>query len=244
MKRLKTTTLPPGAIIGLIAVCALVVALGGYMLLVRPEKSRVSSIDKQIAAKQATIAQYKAESSTQHVGAPKIRIADVYRLAQAMPAQLDMPDVLLELDQIARDAGIRITSITPQPPVAAGAYEQVPIALQFDGDYYSVTDLLYRLRTLVSVRHGQLEANGRLYSIQSIALQPDKSELRATVTVDTYVYGAVATGPTIPTPSDTSTDTTATTDSTDTTTDSSTTTSTDSSAASDTTTGASATGAP
>jgi Tfp pilus assembly protein PilO len=235
VKGLKVASLPTAAMLGVIVVCAVVVGGGGYMLLVKPEKNRTASIEKQIAAKQATIAQYKAESAT-HTGSPAIRIADVYRLAQAMPATLDMPDVLLELDQVARDAGITITSITPQSPTTEGSYEVVPIALEFNGDYYSVTDLLYRLRTLVSVRHGQLDANGRLYGINSIALQPDGKQLRATVTVDTYVYGAGTAGVATATP--TTTDTTATSTTTDSTpTDSS-------SSSSSSATGGSATGAP
>jgi Tfp pilus assembly protein PilO len=233
VKRLKAPTLPVPALLGVIVACALLVGIAGYMLLVKPEKNHVASIDKQVADKEATIAQYKSDSATP-VGAPKIRIADVYRLATAMPAALDMPDILLELDQVARDAGIRITSITPQAPTSLGAYELVPIALQFNGDYYSVTDLLYRLRTLVSVRHGQLLANGRLYSVDSIALQPQSGELRATVTVDTYVYSGATLGATpaavTPTPTDSTSTSTDTTSTDTTTTDTSTTTTTGSSA--------------
>ena len=233
MKRPKLTGLPEYALVAIIVVCALVVGAGGYMLLVKPEKAHLASLKKQIADKQATIAQYQAESSSQ-AGAPKIRIADVYRLAQAMPAQLDMPDVLLELDQVARDSGITITSIAPQGPISMGTYQVVPISLQFEGDYYSITDLLYRLRTLVSVRHGQLLANGRLYGVDAVSLQPDGSQLRATVTVDAYVYGAGAGGAAVATPTPASTDTTATdttststdTTSTDTTTDTTSTTET------------------
>jgi Tfp pilus assembly protein PilO len=223
VKRPKLTELPEYALVAIIVVVALVVGGAGYMLLVKPEKAHVASIRKDIAEKEATIAQYKAESATQS-GAPKIRIADVYRLAQAMPAQLDMPDVLLELDQVARDAGITINSIAPQAPVSMGTYQVVPIALQFAGDYYSVTDLLYRLRTLVSVRHGQLLANGRLYGVDAVSLQPDGSTLRATVTVNTFIYGAggLAVAAPAPTPTDASaTDSTSTstdTTSTDTTT--------------------------
>ena len=67
----------------------------------------------------------------------------------------------------------------------------VPINITFAGNFYSLTDLLYRLRALVSVRNGELEATGRLFAVDSVALAPTGvgTGLTAAVTLDTYVYG-------------------------------------------------------
>jgi len=70
------------------------------------------------------------------------------------------------------------------------------------------------LRTLVTVRHGELDASGRLFDVGTLALNGGSggSDLAATVTVNAYVYGAVTAAPTAPVlPTDTSgTDTTTT----------------------------------
>ncbi len=101
-----------------------------------------------------------------------IRTADLYRLAKAMPATADMPDLLLELDQVARAAGVSVGSIAPGAPTQGTGFSVLPLSLTFTGDFYSLTDLLYRLQRLVDVRHGDLDARGRLFSVSSVALTP------------------------------------------------------------------------
>ena len=101
---------------------ALVVGLAGWFLLVRPQGAKV----KQTSRHEATDVQAKIDAYHQQVAAaraaPKIEVADVYRLAKAMPDRTDMPDLLLELSQLARDTGIRFDSISPQPNAPIGSY--------------------------------------------------------------------------------------------------------------------------
>ena len=153
--------LPPLALIGLALLGVLVVAAAGYFMLIKPQGAKL----KQLKADQQT-AQSSLDSYHQKVlaarSAPKIRIADVYRLAKAMPSSADMPDVVLELSQLARDTGIRFDSISPQPAIVIGSYTVLPISVTFNGTFYDLADLLYRLRSLVGVHAGQLDATGRL----------------------------------------------------------------------------------
>ena len=129
-----------------------------------------------------------------------------------MPATEDMPDILIELDDVAKSAGIQLDSISPGGASGGNGFQIVPITVQFNGDYYSVTDLLYRLRTLVSVRHGQLEATGRLFAVKNVTLTPSGPGLSANVSLETYIYSpAPPPAPAAPVaPVATSTDTTST----------------------------------
>jgi Tfp pilus assembly protein PilO len=201
--------MPRAAVLGMIVGGALLIAIAGYLLLVKPQQSKLADVKKQIDTQQQTLEQARTEAANRQ-DVPKIRVADVYRLARAMPATQSMPDILIELDALARAAGIQLSTIAPQPAMPGNGFQIVPISIQFSGDYYSVTDLLYRLRTLVSVRHGQLEAAGRIFSVQSITLQPSGSRLDASVTVNTYIYGGTP-APAAPTVAPATTDTTATT---------------------------------
>jgi hypothetical protein len=97
----------------------------------------------------------------------------------------------------------------------------------FDGNFYDLSDFLYRLRNLVDVRNGTLDATGRLFTVDSLSFGEGLKrfpEIQATMTIDAYTYGtaAPATSPPAaapPTGSTSSTDTTSTdTTSTDTTT--------------------------
>jgi len=179
-------------------VCADLLVLGlGWLLLVSPQRQQAASTATAVNQTQAEIlqAQTDLEAATAPPVAlkqPPILTADLYRLAKAMPSDQDMPDLLLELDQVARASGVTVGSIRPGPQTAATGFGIVPISLTFTGDFYSLTDLLFRLRALVSVRHGDLDASGRLFSIAEVDLTPQTGTrlLDASVTVNAYIYGA------------------------------------------------------
>ena len=149
-------------------------------------------------------------------GRPKIRSADLFRLAKAMPSQADMSGVLLQLNQIAADTGITFQSIAPQNSVPITGYQAVPIQLTFEGNFYSLVDFLFRLRNLVDVEHGQLNATGRLFAIDTLSFDEAQAgfpQISATLVVDAFVYGTAtpATATPTTTTATTSTSTTATT---------------------------------
>jgi hypothetical protein len=100
--------------------------------------------------------------------------------------------VLLELNRIARETGIRFESITPQEPSDAGGYQRRPIDLIFDGNFYELSDFLFRLRSLVRVRGGELQATGRLFTVNSLNFVESERafpQIKATLNVSAFVYG-------------------------------------------------------
>jgi type IV pilus assembly protein PilO len=188
----QRTTLNPIVQIVVAIVGALILAAAGYFLLIQPEGAKLKRIKASESDAQQAIAAYSQKVAAAR-SAPKIRIADVYRLAKAMPNSPDMPDVLLELSQLARDSGIQFNSISPQPEIALGDFSVLPITVTFDGTFYDLADLLYRLRSLVEVHAGALDATGRLFSVDSLTFgqSPQQSfpHIQATLVIDAYVYG-------------------------------------------------------
>ena len=75
--------------------------------------------------------------------------------------------ILLELARIAEETGIEFKSITPRRVDGRGQLPVVPIDVAFDGNFYELSDFLFRLRTLVGVRRGELHAAGRLFSVET-----------------------------------------------------------------------------
>lgn len=215
---MKTRSLAPGAVVALLAAVGVLLAAGGWFAVVQPQRheaaaaaDQVTSIEQQIAKLQAAAAASGDETVAKQ---PTIRTADLYRITKAMPSTEDQPDLLLELDQVARAAGVTVLTIAPLTPVPGNGFTTVPITVTATGDFYGLTDLLYRLRALVAVRHGALDATGRLFSVSSVQLSPTGTgkTLTADLTVDAYVYGSTA--PAATTPTSTSTTSTSTTDTT------------------------------
>jgi Tfp pilus assembly protein PilO len=209
--------LPKGAVLGGIVGAGLFVLLIGWFGLVRPQSHKAASLVKQTAAVQQEISTNLAQIAAQKTAsavpaAPQIRVADVYKLAKAMPSNVDMPDILLELDQVARDAGVELQAISPSPPTPDG---KINLGLTVTGDFFTITDLLYRLRNFVSVRNGALEASGRLFDVDNLNISPSgKSKVSASIALHTYQYVPAApvapVAPVVPASTDTSSTSTST----------------------------------
>ena len=201
--------------IGIVVGAVLVVGLLGWFLLVRPQGGKLDDLKAQTAEAQQKIDAYNQQVAAAR-SAPKIEVADVYRLAKAMPDRTDMPDLVLELSQLARDTGIRFDSIQPQPTAVIGSYTVLPIAVTFNGNFYNLADFLYRLRSLVSVHGGRLDATGRLFSVDTLTFNESPlrfPQIQASLTIDAFVYGSGVPSPApIPTTTDTTTTTTTTTE--------------------------------
>jgi Tfp pilus assembly protein PilN len=209
----------PAATAGVGVGIALLIGLLAWFVLISPQRSRAASLDEELVQVEQQISESRA-AQLQSSGAQPIRSADLFRLTKAMPANNDIAGVMLELSRVAAETGIVFESIKPQATSAAGTNRAQPIELIFTGNFYSLSDFLYRLRNLVSVQKGRLLANGRLFAVEKLVFteSPDGfPHIRAFLTVSAFLYGKgpVAGAPPAPaaTPSTdaTSTDTTSTT---------------------------------
>jgi Tfp pilus assembly protein PilO len=192
--------LPKPAAIAIVIVALFVATAAGYFLLISPQRSKSSELAKEGEAIEAQIQALRI-ANAQVRNVEPIRVADLFRVSKAMPSTDDMPGVLLELNRIARETGISFESITPQVPADAGGYLRRPIDLIFDGNFYELSDFLYRLRSLVRVRGGQLEATGRLFTVNSLNFSESERNfprIKATLNISAYVYGTGAPAPAQP----------------------------------------------
>lgn len=187
--------LPQSAQIGIAVVVLLVLAAIGYFGLVKPQKGKAADLSTQIAAQENQIADARALLAKSK-DAQKVRVADLFKLTKTMPDQPDEAGIVLELTNVARQSGITFDSIMPQGSTPLSGYQVVPITVIFDGNFFQLTDFLFRLRNLVDVRRGALAADGRLFTVDSIQFGEGKRkfpQVEATLTVDAYIYGTGAT---------------------------------------------------
>ena len=186
--------IPKPAAIALVVVALLVAGALGYFVLISPKRSAATELATQVASTESEI-QARRIAQHQTPTAEPIRAADLFRVTKAMPNKSDMPGVLLELNRIARETGIRFESIAPGDGIDAGGYLRQPIDLVFEGNFYELSDFLYRLRTLVAVQNGELRATGRLFTVRTLSfVEGDRAfpQIKATLGVDAYVYGTGA----------------------------------------------------
>jgi Tfp pilus assembly protein PilO len=212
--------IPRGAAIGMIVGGDILLLLMGWFLLVSPQRSTAKSIQTSVLATQAQIEEARKPITQPgpitQPKQPEIKTAYLYKLSKAMPMTQDMPNLLLELSQVVRTSGVDLASIAPSPPDATG---MTGITLAVSGDFYSLTDLLYRLRTMVSVHDGALDVTGRLFTIKSVGLTPSGTgkTINGNIALNTYTFGAAsaaAAAPAVAPSTDTSSTDTSSTDTT------------------------------
>lgn len=115
----------------LLAIVPLAVILGFWFLALAPKRQEAAKADEDLAKQQQRLA--TAEQSIQPLESAKANFASDYtqlvRLGKAVPTKVDMPTVIVQLEQAAKGTGItfkriatgeRIPATTP-PPAAPGA---------------------------------------------------------------------------------------------------------------------------
>ena len=119
----KAQKLTPRVQLALVGGGVVLLLLLGYFVLVSSEKSKASSLSKQIDSTNAQILQARTLSHQSRRVQP-IKVATLFRLTKAMPDETDMAGILLQLNLVASQAGISFDSIRPgnsaPPPTTTG----------------------------------------------------------------------------------------------------------------------------
>jgi type IV pilus assembly protein PilO len=166
----------------------LIVALVAYFVLIRPKRAEAGKLGDEIAQLESQVDAAKLAARPKEA-ATKLQVADLFELSKAMPDRDDMPGIILELNAVAESAGVRFKAIAPQAAVAQEGYRAIPISLTFVGNYYDLTDFLFRLRNLVAVDDGELSSSGRFFTLDTLDLhQAGLPQIEALLVVSAYVY--------------------------------------------------------
>jgi Pilus assembly protein, PilO len=180
-------------------VLGLLLGLIGYLAVVSPQSSEANRLGSEIDSVQMQL----IAAHQKPVKPAPVQAADIFRLAKAMPDTADMPGILRQLSRVARSSSVSLTSVAPatQIPLTLG-YGAVPLTVVVTGKFAEISKFLQLVRQQVSIgRRGRLQANGRLFITNKIAISStDGLSVSATLNLDAFVYGVAtptaAVGPT------------------------------------------------
>jgi hypothetical protein len=203
----------------LVAVAA-VAAVGAYwMLVLAPKREEAAGLDKQIAAKQAALAQAEAEVADYEQARTnyKANYSMVARLGKAVPADDDVRSLMVQINTAADRTKVDFRTINistqgapaagpdaakatgPTPPPGATAvgtagFSTMPFSFGFKGSFFELGKFFNRLDRFVAVRNHNLDVTGRLLLLNSITLTPDAEKgfpnLSADVSANAYLLPA------------------------------------------------------
>jgi hypothetical protein len=176
------------------------VGLIGWFALVAPQHSKATTLDGRIAEAKEQLKVAKLLARSEKAG--KGKASGLGLLETAMPAELQMPSVLRQVQRLASVSNVSLLSFSPSAAAPADGYSTVPIALSVTGRYASLQSFLKRLRVLAGSKSGRIHASGRLFDVGSVSLSPSAPpELTAAIALTTFVY----TGTPLPVPGTTTT---------------------------------------
>ena len=143
----------------------------GWFVLVAPKRAEATELEIEIAATRGRRCQPPAALAT----APPTRSRSGRRHLPAHEGDAGRRRTCRESCSSSpgspSETGIKFESITPESSTVAGTYQVSRSRSSFDGNFYELSDFLFRLRTLVAVRTGELDATGRLFTVADARLR-------------------------------------------------------------------------
>lgn len=175
-------------------VLVLVVVLGAWFAVLSPQRSKAAALDAQIGDANIRLATTQALLNSQSAQQSAGQLA---QLRVALPDDAEMSQVIRELSRAASKTGVRVDTITPATPVAAGGAQAVPITLSVSGRYFRIANFMHELRNAAVVEDGKARVKGRLFAVDNVAFakSPTKGLLSATLALDAFMAGAVPAQP-------------------------------------------------
>lgn len=151
----------------LVPVLLAVFLIGYWFLVLSPLMADISYREETIHQRQEELAALQtrlAQVSALREEAAKNE-ARLVELAKMVPTSEQMPSLILQIQDLAADAGIEFLSIAPGQASEAVGFQVIPLTLRFNGTYFDVNDFIYRAEQLVG-------APGRLLAVSSVRLEP------------------------------------------------------------------------
>src|SRR5207245_2677491 len=121
---------------------------------------------------------------------------ELEKLTRAVPTDPRMSQILRQLSQASRSAGVRIDGIAPAPMVSTSGGQAIPLTVTVEGHYFKLRRFLHVLRSAAVVGADSVQVSGRLLAIDSVqfasgsassAGSGKKGLITATLAVEAFV---------------------------------------------------------
>jgi Tfp pilus assembly protein PilO len=195
----RISTVSPVKLVAILAGTFVLLAAGMWITLVLPKQSKAKSLETTIASAKTQLSQLGVKQTA----AQKQAVSQSLLLTRALPNNVGMPQIVLQLNRLATEEHVSLNSITPSAPVSYSGYQSVPLTIALTGHSLDVQNFLAQLRNQVKLSGDTVAATGRLYDVLGVAFTagtpaPDVS---ATLTMAAFNYTGIT--PTAPTTSST-----------------------------------------
>ncbi|MDI6799088.1 MAG: type 4a pilus biogenesis protein PilO [Actinomycetota bacterium] len=99
------------------------------------------NVSRELSSAEATLTRLKALKRD----ASKLE-ADLAKLKIRLPDESEIPTLIIDVNKIAKDAGIEFIQVAQSEWVGGEGYTEIPLNITMEGRYFDIIDFLYRLR--------------------------------------------------------------------------------------------------
>lgn len=160
----------------LLMIGAIALVGGIFWFYVKPARADLSA--KQTASQEAQdrLDQLQTELKKLTAKAAKPRtasIAEEFRLAKAYPYSEDIPVLILQIEDLAKQTNVELGEATPAASTDYAGVTGTPFTIAVTGKFFDVQDFLYRMHNRVRVDgNGKLRVRGRMLAVTKADLSP------------------------------------------------------------------------
>lgn len=176
-----------------VAVGLLVLAALAVVLLVMPMFDTLTTLEAQ---KAGALKQYDdAKNNIARLESTKARSstteAEALKIGTQMPDSPQLPTLIMELQDIANAAGVKVTSFSPaQPsPAGGGKFTEISLNTQLTTKWTDLLDYLHRLDKATRILRVTNVTISPVASTTTTATAGEEIELGVSLTTKAYVIG-------------------------------------------------------
>ncbi|MDI6689408.1 MAG: type 4a pilus biogenesis protein PilO [Actinomycetota bacterium] len=133
-----------------VGIFAILLVVAFFLLAWLPQQNRKAQIRKQMEEERKR--QETAKSTLSRLKAAKEESAQIesklLSLSKRIPKEPELPSLIIELQDIATQAGIDFISIKPSVLSPKESFSEIPLSINITGGFFDVVDFLYRLEGL------------------------------------------------------------------------------------------------
>ncbi|MFA6002076.1 MAG: type 4a pilus biogenesis protein PilO, partial [Thermoleophilia bacterium] len=164
-------------IIILAALGVVVLIVAWYFLIISPKKSDADKVDIELQQQQKKYDEdyAKVKRITEERTAAQQTSGELLKLNKLVPADDQLPSLIVDLQHSANESGIYFMKIEPAEAIAGSDGNTIiPMELRFQGRFLEVNDFLYRVENYARMEGNDINIPGRLISVVTLNMkEPD-----------------------------------------------------------------------
>lgn len=199
--------------IALVALAGVAILAALWMLAISPKREERVQVTANLAAQEARLQTAQTQLASFEAAKQQfpVKLAELKRLDEAVPARAAISSLLRQLQRRARvrNSNLRLVALKAGGPApaaadaAAGAIPAtpgaslgpdglatLPFTFEFTGEYFDLIDILATVRRSVSVKKDKIKVDGRLLTIDGLTfkrIDAESSRTKATLNATAYI---------------------------------------------------------